>query len=95
MALFALFSTYRFPAAAFLRASPVPKLVMHGDADSVIPYDQGRALYERIGGPKQFFTMRGADHNNAAPPDERAYWSAIRDFVDQRAGVNLLPHETH
>jgi alpha-beta hydrolase superfamily lysophospholipase len=95
MVLLALFSTYRFPAARFLRDSQVPVLVMHGDADTVIPYEQGRALYERIGGPKQFFTMRGADHNGAAPPDERAYWTAIRDFTDQRAGVNSPPHETH
>lgn len=94
MALLALFSTYRFPAARFLRDSQVPVLVMHGDADTVIPYEQGRALYERIGAPKQFVTIRGADHNDAAPSDERAYWSAVRDFVDRRA-VNPLPHETH
>jgi hypothetical protein len=95
MALLALFSTYRFPAARFLRESQVPVLVMHGDADTVIPYDQGRALYERIGGPKQFFTISGADHNDAAPPDERAYWSVIRDFVDQRADVNSRRYGTH
>jgi uncharacterized protein len=95
MALLALFSTYRFPAARFLNGSKVPALVMHGDADTVIPYEQGRALYERIGGPKQFFTIRGGDHNDAAAPDERAYWNAIQDFVDQRGAVNSLPHETH
>ena len=81
MALLALFSTYRFPAARFLRESQVPVLVMHGDADTVIPYEQGRALYERIGGPKQFFTMRGGDHNDATPTDEAEYWNAVREFV--------------
>ena len=95
MALLALFSTYRFPAARFLQGSQVPVLVMHGDADTVVPYEQGRALYERIGGPKQFFAISGADHNDAAPPDERAYWSVIRDFVDQRADVNSRRYGTH
>jgi fermentation-respiration switch protein FrsA (DUF1100 family) len=95
MALLALFSTYRFPAAEFLRSSQVPVLLMHGDADTVIPYEHGRALYERIGGPKQFFTIRGADHNDVGAPDERAYWSAIRDFVDRRASLNSRRHETH
>jgi fermentation-respiration switch protein FrsA (DUF1100 family) len=95
MALLALFSTYRFPAAGFLRDSQVPVLVMHGDADTVVPYEQGRALYERIGGPKQFFTISGADHNDAAAPDERTYWNAIRDFVDQRAPLNSHLRETH
>ena len=59
MAFLALFSTYRFPAAEFLRSVKVPALVVHGDADSIVPYDRGRALYERIEGPKQFFTVAG------------------------------------
>jgi fermentation-respiration switch protein FrsA (DUF1100 family) len=83
MAFLALFSTYRFPAAAFMREVKVPTLVMHGDADSVIPYHQGRALYEAIPEPKEFFTIKGADHNDATPPDERAYWQAITHFVDR------------
>jgi fermentation-respiration switch protein FrsA (DUF1100 family) len=94
MALLALFSTYRFPAARFLHGSQVPVLVMHGDADTVIPYEQGRALYERITGPKQFFTISGADHNDAVAPDEHAYRKEIRDFVDQRVVVNSRRHET-
>jgi uncharacterized protein len=85
MAFLALFSTYRFPAAEYLRGSKVPALVMHGDADTVIPYEQGRALYERIGGPKQFFSVRGGDHNDATPPNEASYWQAIGAFVE-RAG---------
>ena len=81
MALLALFSTYRFPAARFLHGSQVPVLVMHGDADTVVPYEQGRALYERIEGPKEFFTIRGGDHNDAAPSDETLYWQTIRSFI--------------
>ena len=77
MAFLALFSSYRFPAAEFLRSVKVPALVVHGDADSIVPYDRGRALYERIEGPKQFFTVRGGDHNDAAPPDEALYRQAI------------------
>jgi uncharacterized protein len=83
MALLALFSTYRFPAATFMREVKAPALVMHGDADSVIPYQQGRALYEAIPGPKEFFTIRGADHNDATPPDHRAYWQTITQFIER------------
>jgi len=81
MAFLALFSTYRFPAAEYLRGSKIPALVMHGDADSVIPYQQGRALYELIEGPKVFFTINGGDHNDATPQDERGYWQAVHAFV--------------
>jgi fermentation-respiration switch protein FrsA (DUF1100 family) len=86
MAFLALFSTYRFPAAEYLRAVKVPTLVMHGDADSVIPYGRGRELYERIDGPKAFFTIKGGDHNDTMPQDEGGYWRAIREFVDRLAG---------
>jgi fermentation-respiration switch protein FrsA (DUF1100 family) len=83
MAFLARFSTYRFPAAEYLRAVSVPVLVLHGDADRVIPYEQGRALYEQIEGPKTFFTIAGGDHNDVAPPDEFGYWDAIREFADR------------
>jgi hypothetical protein len=85
MALLALFSTYRFPAAEFLRTARVPALVIHGDNDSIVPYGQGRALYEQIEGPKEFFTIRGGDHNDATPRDETGYWSAIRSFIGKVA----------
>ena len=85
MAFLALFSTYRFPAAEFLRSLQVPALVVHGDADSVVPYERGRALYERIEGPKQFFTVRGGDHNDSAPPDEVLYWQTIATFIERFA----------
>jgi fermentation-respiration switch protein FrsA (DUF1100 family) len=82
MAFLALFSSYRFPAAEYLRAVTVPALVMHGDADSVIPYERGRELYERIGGPKVFLTIKGGDHNDETPRNETSYWQAVRKFVD-------------
>jgi hypothetical protein len=81
MAFLGPFLSYRFPAAEYLRDAKVPALVIHGDADSVIPFDQGRALYEEIGGPKEFFVIRGGDHNDATPTDEGAYWTAVHAFV--------------
>jgi uncharacterized protein len=81
MAVLSWFSSYRFPAAEFMQRVQAPVLVMHGDRDSVIPFGQGQALFETIPGPKRFFTIRGGDHNDAAPPDPRAYWDAVTAFV--------------
>ena len=50
LALLLPFSTYRFPAAAFLQKIVAPVLVMHGDRDGVIPFALGRALFEGIPG---------------------------------------------
>jgi fermentation-respiration switch protein FrsA (DUF1100 family) len=81
LSLLALFSSYRFPTAAFLREARAPVLVMHGDGDTVIPFSAGRALFERIGEPKRFFLIGAGDHNDLAPHDAVAYWRAVADFV--------------
>ena len=81
LALLALFSTYRFPAAEFLQHVKSPVLVMHGDNDGVIPFGQGHALFERIAGPKRFVTILGGDHNDLTPPDPRVYWEAVDEFI--------------
>ncbi|HKF67202.1 MAG TPA: alpha/beta hydrolase [Vicinamibacterales bacterium] len=82
LALLAVFSSYRFPTADFMRRSvpPPPTLVMHGDRDSVVPIALGRALFTRINEPKTFATIRGGDHNDAAPSDP-AYWPQVDHFV--------------
>jgi fermentation-respiration switch protein FrsA (DUF1100 family) len=81
LALLTPFASYRFPTAAFMRGVRAPALVMHGDRDSVIPFHLGRALFERIDGPKRFVTIAGTDHNDATPADAAAYWSAVDRFV--------------
>jgi fermentation-respiration switch protein FrsA (DUF1100 family) len=83
MAFLFLFSTYRFPAAEFMQHVSAPVLMMHGDRDSVIPFVQGQTLFEKVPGPKRFFTIRGGDHNDAAPRDPRTYWEAVGELVAQ------------
>jgi fermentation-respiration switch protein FrsA (DUF1100 family) len=84
LSLLARFSTYRFPSDEFLRrlGATVPALVLHGDADQVVPITEGRALFDAIVGPKRFISIRGGDHNDAAPPDPEIYWGAVREFIE-------------
>ena len=50
-----------------------PILISHGDADRVIPFEQGRRLYEAAPGPKRFVRIPGGDHNDPQPAEcERA-----------------------
>jgi len=81
LALLTRFSSYRFPTADLMRGVHAPVLVMHGDRDGVIPFAVGRALFERLEGSKQFVTIAGGDHNDTAPPDANAYWSAVDRFI--------------
>ena len=84
LAFLALFSTYRFSTLEHANAGHAPVLVMHGTADSVIPFALGRALYDRLTGEKTFVAIAGGDHNDMRPPDERAYWRAVDDFIARR-----------
>jgi uncharacterized protein len=83
LAALALFSSYRFPAASDARRAACPALVLHGDADSVIPYALGVRLYDALVEPKYFVRIRFGDHNDVTPPDAAAYWSSVRTFVDR------------
>jgi uncharacterized protein len=80
-----LFAAYRFETAAMLREYQEPTLVMHGDADMVVPHSAGRDLFDRLAGPKRFVTLAGADHNDVQPRTPRAYWGAVDELI-RRAG---------
>jgi fermentation-respiration switch protein FrsA (DUF1100 family) len=81
LALLSIFSTYRFPTAERLAGVSTPALVLHGDADQVIPFALGRALFDRLTGDKTFVAIPGGDHNDAKPADERVYWGAVDAFT--------------
>jgi len=81
LAFLSIFSTYRFPTAERLAGVDTPALVLHGDADRVIPFALGRALYDRLTGDKTFVAIPGGDHNDAKPANERVYWGAVDAFT--------------
>jgi pimeloyl-ACP methyl ester carboxylesterase len=55
--------------------------MIHGDADRVVPYRVGRALFERLPPGTEFVTISGGDHNDLRPRDERVYWQAVNAFT--------------
>jgi uncharacterized protein len=81
LVILSFFSTYRFPAAEYANRANRPVLVLHGDRDSVIPFELGRELFEQITAPKRFVTIKGGDHNDTAPPAEEPYWGALDSFM--------------
>jgi len=81
LALLSVFSSYRFATATWLEKVPAPALVIHGDADQVIPFALGRALFDQLTGDKTFVAIPGGDHNDARPADEHVYWGAVDAFI--------------
>jgi len=83
--------TIFFPLAPFVRTRydnlqkvgrlRMPLLVLQGDHDEVVPFAQGRRLFEAAPGPKRFFAIPGAGHNDTFLVGGDAYWQAIADFL--------------
>ncbi len=56
-------------------------LILHGDADEVVPYEHGRRLFEAAPQPKEFYTIRGAHHNDTYRAGGEEYWAAWARFL--------------
>ena len=61
----------------------VPLLILHGDRDEVVPFDQGRQLFEAANPPKVFYTITGAHHNDTFIIGGQPYWDAWKRFLDR------------
>lgn len=68
--------------AARLRS---PLLVVHGDCDAIVPLRQGRAVFEAASGPKSFLEL-GCGHNDIAAGGGPELETALRSFIEERAG---------
>lgn len=80
--LLSFLSSYRFPTSEFLETYEGPLLVVHGDADSIIPFRAGRRVYDRAPtGRKTFVALAGADHNDPYYLSAPEYWEAIDAFL--------------
>jgi uncharacterized protein len=70
----------RFDSLARIGAIEEPLLVMHGDADFVIPQSQARRLYAAANEPKQAFWPRGVGHNGLF---DSGGFATARDFIER------------
>jgi fermentation-respiration switch protein FrsA (DUF1100 family) len=75
------FIATRYDNMARIRELRMPLLLLHGTLDEVIPFAQGRALYDAAPQPKAFYAIEGAGHNDTYLVGGRAYWKAVVDFL--------------
>lgn len=80
--LFSAFSESRFDTIDNLGALNVPSLVVHGDRDLTISLREGKELFSRLDGPKEFLLVEGAGHVDIHRVDRSSYWRRIVGFVD-------------
>ncbi|HXV69451.1 MAG TPA: alpha/beta hydrolase [Nitrospira sp.] len=65
----------------------LPKLVVHGDRDEIIPIELGRRVFEAAAEPKEWYVIHGADHNDTYQVGGGTYFRRIGEFVRKALSV--------
>lgn len=67
-------------------ATTIPKLIIHGDADQVVPHENADELYDLSGGYKVKLIVAGAGHGEAQSVDPVAYQTYVTNFLNYLFG---------
>lgn len=62
----------------------VPVLIMHGDADEVIPFDEGRVLAAAAREPKEFWAVPGGRHSDLLLRDDGKWRKKMLAWMNAR-----------
>jgi len=68
-------------AAREVRKAKVPILLIHGDADTFVPYQMCEEIYENCASEKKKLIIKGAAHAESYYKDMDAYESALNEFI--------------
>ena len=75
-----LLARIKYPTLDRIHAVRCPVLVIHSMADDIVPYTQGRKLFDAAREPKSFLEITG-DHNNGFIQSGRTYSNGINEFL--------------
>jgi fermentation-respiration switch protein FrsA (DUF1100 family) len=64
-----------------------PVLIAHGTADTVVPVEHGRRLFEAAHEPKALFIVEGGEHSDLW---DRGLWPEVLRFLSEQ-GVTDQP----
>ena len=70
----------------YVRRDMPPILTIHGDADSIVPYDHATRLHEALddaGVPNQLLTIPGGGHGGFTPDQNQMIYNTIRRFLGE------------
>ena len=65
----------------------LPCLIIHGEADTLVPLRNAKDLYENLGSrEKRLLVIPSADHNDVLMVGFKDYFEALRQMTQRRAG---------
>lgn len=95
MPLFSLFS-FLLPAnfnnLEKIPQVTVPKLVIHGEKDEIVPLSMGHKLFQAAPEPKYFFPIKGAGHNDTWFIGGKTYFETLAEFARNGEIESNRPH---
>lgn len=68
-----------------------PILIVHGEADEIVPFRHGQRLYDAAVGPKEFYAVKGARHNDLYLVGGPAYLDTLNRFLRQATSYRPPP----
>ena len=71
----------RYDGLTGIAAVNAPVLILHGDADEIVPFSAGQRIFLAADEPKTFHRIVGAHHNDTHVVGGDAYWTALRSFL--------------
>jgi fermentation-respiration switch protein FrsA (DUF1100 family) len=72
----------KYDSRAVIGKLDVPLLSIHGDRDDILPMRFGRAAFDAAPGPKEWYTVEGAGHNDLIYVGGRPYYEKIHAFLE-------------
>ena len=76
-----LLSRFRYSTIKELRSVSCPVLIIHSRDDEIIPFENGRQLYQAAPEPKRFLKIKGG-HNDGFFVSGQQYIIGIKSFID-------------
>jgi fermentation-respiration switch protein FrsA (DUF1100 family) len=77
----------RYDVREKIRKIKTPLLVLHGDRDEVVPFAQGKMVFDAAPEPKKFFTIAGAQHNDTYLVGGDSYFQQLQIFIEWAASI--------
>jgi len=72
----------KFDVIAKVGKITAPLLVLHGDQDEIIPFEQGQRVFAAARQPKQFYPIKGANHNDTFIAGGNGYYERLKSFIE-------------
>jgi len=77
-----LISKFHYATIDKIGTIKCPKLIIHSRKDDIVPFEHGRALYEKASPPKEFLEIRGG-HNDGFLLSGMTYTGGMEEFLER------------